>query len=124
MRIVSGSWDNTLRVWDATSGEVLLTLEGHGGAVSACAMSPNGMRIVSGSWDNTVRVWDATSGAPLLTIASFDDNEEAVFDESPRRLRRASRGAWRWLGWLATDPVTGFLDRYPAESFGPLPGAE
>jgi WD40 repeat protein len=123
-RIVSGSSDQTLRAWDATSGESVLTLEGHRGAVRACAVSADGSRIVSGSDDNTLRVWDARSGAPLLTIARFNDGEEAVLDENPRRLRRASPGAWRWLGWLARDPVTGLLDRFPAESFGPLPGAE
>ena len=123
-RMVSGSDDKTLRVWDAASGESLLKLEGHGGAVWACAVSPDGLRILSASSDNTLRVWDAVTGAPLLTIARLPDNNEAVFDESPRRLRRATPGAWRWLGWLARDPATGFLERYPAESFGPLPGAE
>ncbi|HEX6096344.1 MAG TPA: pentapeptide repeat-containing protein [Thermoanaerobaculia bacterium] len=122
--IVSGSYDKTLRVWDAASGESVRTLEGHRGAVVGCAVSSDGRRIISVSYDNTIRVWDATTGAPLLTIALFPDGSEAVFDESPRRIRRATPGAWRYLGWLAPDPVTGFLRRYPAESFGPLPGAE
>ena len=58
-RIVSGSKDKTVRVWDAQSGKCLRTLEGHSHQVKSVALSADGTRIVSGSWDETVRVWDA-----------------------------------------------------------------
>jgi WD40 repeat protein len=54
-RIVSGSRDKTVKVWDAATGQETLTLEG----ASSVAFSPDGRRIVSGGWDGTVRVWDA-----------------------------------------------------------------
>jgi len=57
-RIVSGSDDNTLKVWDAQTGQETLTLKASGG-VSCVSFSPDGKRIVSGSWDKTVKVWDA-----------------------------------------------------------------
>jgi WD domain, G-beta repeat len=57
-RIVSGSWDGTVRVWDAASGAEQLVLRGHEEPVSAAAFLPDGARIVSGSDDQTVRVWD------------------------------------------------------------------
>ena len=58
-RIVSGSNDNTVRVWDAVSGQCVLgPLEGHYFAVESVSFSPDGARIVFGSWDNTVRVWN------------------------------------------------------------------
>ena len=50
-RIVSGSDDSTVRVWDAASGAELLVLRGHEGSVKAAAFSPDGARIVSGSDD-------------------------------------------------------------------------
>ena len=62
-RIVSGSRDKTVRVWDAASGAELACLRGHEELVSSVAYSPDGRRIVSGSADKTVRVWDAASGA-------------------------------------------------------------
>ena len=59
-RIVSGSDDGTVRVWDAVSGECVLgPLEGHTGDVNSVSFSGEGSRIVSGSRDKIVRVWDA-----------------------------------------------------------------
>ncbi|KAF7968265.1 hypothetical protein HWV62_31107 [Athelia sp. TMB] len=66
-RIVSGSSDNTVRVWDALSGQLALPpLQGHEDRVTSVGFSPDGSRIVSGSSDNTVRVWDALTGQPAL----------------------------------------------------------
>ena len=61
-RIVSGSGDSTVRVWDAVTEKVINTLTGHSDFVMSVSFSPDGSRIVSGSWDNTVRVWDALLG--------------------------------------------------------------
>jgi WD40 repeat protein len=120
-RIVSGSRDNTLRLWDAETGKELMTLEGHKNPVDACAFSPDGSRIVSGSWNNTLQLWDAQTGHALRSTVLFPGGAWAVFGENPKRLQFATENAWRWLGWLAPDPETGALTRYPAEIFGPLP---
>jgi AAA-like domain/WD domain, G-beta repeat len=65
-RIVSGSDDTTLRVWDAASGKPIgAPLQGHSYSVRSVAFSPDGRRIVSGSVDKTLRVWDAASGKPI-----------------------------------------------------------
>src|ERR1700743_371315 len=66
-RIVSGSEDKTVRVWDAETGEVVLgPLQEHSGSVWSVAFSPDGKRIFSGSEDETVRVWDAETGEVVL----------------------------------------------------------
>ena len=65
-RIASGSGDNTVRVWDAATGQpVGQPLTGHTDAVFSVAFSPDGTRIASGGDDNTVRVWDAATGQPI-----------------------------------------------------------
>ncbi|MGI9107720.1 MAG: TIR domain-containing protein [Pyrinomonadaceae bacterium] len=72
-RIVSGSHDKTLRVWDADSGKCLATLEGHTGGVSGVAVMADGRRIVSSSGAKTLRVWDADSGKCLATLEGHTD---------------------------------------------------
>ena len=49
-------------MWDAETGQSMLTLPGHEGMVYSVAYSPNGQHIASGSVDKTVRVWDAETG--------------------------------------------------------------
>ncbi|XP_038123139.1 F-box/WD repeat-containing protein 7-like [Cyprinodon tularosa] len=58
--IVSGSDDNTLKVWSAITGKCLRTLTGHTGGVWCSQMT--GTTVISGSTDRTLRVWDAESG--------------------------------------------------------------
>ncbi|KAG8791588.1 hypothetical protein FRC12_008701 [Ceratobasidium sp. 428] len=63
-RIVSGSWDGTVRAWDAETGApVGDPLVGHSSRVTSVAYSPDGRHIVSGSSDHTIRVWDAETSA-------------------------------------------------------------
>ena len=90
-RIASGSYDQTVQVWDAATGAALLTYGGHSSFVNAVAWSPDGRRIASASHDNTVQVWDAATGASLLT---YEGHSYAVYSVawSPdgRRIASAS----------------------------------
>lgn len=65
--IVSGSDDNTLKVWCSQSGRCLRTLFGHTGGVWSSQLSPENI-VVSGSTDRTLRIWDAMSGKCLHTL--------------------------------------------------------
>lgn len=65
-RIVSGSDDNTLKVWSAATGKCLRTLVGHTGGVWSSQMLGN--IIISGSTDRTLKVWNADSGECLHTL--------------------------------------------------------
>ena len=77
-RIVSGSWGNTVKVWDAATGEVALSLKGHTSGVNSVAFSPDGKRIVSGSKDKTVKVWDAATGEEALTLMGHTSSVTSV----------------------------------------------
>jgi WD40 repeat protein len=72
-RIVSGSHDKTVRIWDAYTGVVQHNLEGHTGFVFSVAFSSDGSRIVSGSFDCTVRIWDAHTGVVQHTLEGHTD---------------------------------------------------
>jgi serine/threonine protein kinase/WD40 repeat protein len=66
--VVSGSADDTMRVWDMTTGTpVGSPFTGHTGPVSAVETAQLDGRtvVISGSWDTTVRVWDLATGKPI-----------------------------------------------------------
>jgi WD40 repeat protein len=56
--IISGSRDNTIKVWEVESGKNIATLKGHTHYVSSVAFSPDSKLAISGSYDETVKVWD------------------------------------------------------------------
>ena len=61
-RILTASIGRTASVWDADSGERLLTLKGHANEVLCAAFSPvDGRRIVTGSVDGTAKIWKAAA---------------------------------------------------------------
>ncbi|MCP4450071.1 MAG: protein kinase, partial [Planctomycetes bacterium] len=71
-RIISGSRDNTLQLWDASSGSEVMILRGHEDAVTSVAFSPDGQRIVSGSSEGTLRLWDSESGSEMMTLRGHE----------------------------------------------------
>ncbi len=66
-RVVSGSRDEAVRLWDVRTGRAVATLHGHQDSVLALAALPDG-RVVSGSADKTLRVWDVQTGRALATL--------------------------------------------------------
>jgi hypothetical protein len=54
-KIVSGSDDNTIKIWDLNTGKLLKTLYGHSNSVNSVAVS--GDKIVSGNSDHTIKIW-------------------------------------------------------------------
>ena len=73
-----GNRDNTLKLWDTASGQLLKTLSGHIGKVKTVAFSPDGRTIVSSSADKTLKLWDAASGRELQTLKGHSDEVVSV----------------------------------------------
>ncbi len=90
-RILTASWDGTLRIWEAETGKSIKTIEAHmgrkvipgpqtgvgpkpagnqperfeGRGVRDASFSPDGKRIVSGGVDGAIRVWDTETGKEI-----------------------------------------------------------
>ena len=101
-RVVSGSSDNTLRVWDTDTGQCLQTLEGHTELVSCVAVLSDG-RVVSGSFDHTLKVWDPATGQCLQTLEGHSKPVDCVATLSDGQVVSGSRDSTLRV-W---DPSTG-----------------
>jgi WD40 repeat protein len=67
-RVVSGSEDTTVQVWDPFSGKNRLVLRGMAGAVYAVAWSPDGAQVASGTVFGTIEVWDIATQSNVYTV--------------------------------------------------------
>jgi WD40 repeat protein len=78
-------------VWDATSGQKLLTLSGHTAGVFGVAFSPDGEQIATASGDKTAMVRDASSGKKLFSLFGHSDGVSCVaFSPDGKRIATAS----------------------------------
>jgi WD40 repeat protein len=85
--LASGSWDNTIILWDlSVPGEpksIGQPLKGHSDIVWSLSFSPDGKILASGSSDNTVILWDVTSpSAPLRLGQPLSGHSGVVMDVS------------------------------------------
>ena len=72
-RVVSASWDNTIKVWDILKGTEVLTISRkQGNAVTCIALSPDGSRVVIGDNAGQMDIWDITSGKKVMTFEGHD----------------------------------------------------
>lgn len=82
-KILSGSDDNTLRVWSAGKGACLRTLSGHTGGVWCSQITPDGRIAISGSTDRTVRVWDTESGECIFVLRGHSSTVRCMALKGP-----------------------------------------
>ena len=118
-----------MKVWDAASGRLLRSLDGHTDRVRAVAVSPDGRFIVSGSHDKTVKVWDAASGRLLRSldghtdwvravavspdgrfiVSGSNDKTVKVWEAASGRLLRSLDGHTDWVYAVAVSPDGRFI---------------
>jgi len=77
-KLLSGSSDNTARIWDVQTEKTLHVLEGHTELIRTVAFSPDGKRAVTGSADHTLKLWNVKSGTLITTLAGHEDKIGSV----------------------------------------------
>ena len=68
---MSGSGQGTLKIWHATDGRLVRTLEGHQNVISGVTVLSNGF-ILSGSYDETMKMWRAANGNCVKTLTGHN----------------------------------------------------
>ncbi|KAI0003555.1 WD40 repeat-like protein [Xylariaceae sp. FL0662B] len=66
--LVSGSYDNTVRVWRISTGETVHVLQGHSQKVYSVVLDVARNRCISGSMDSFVKIWDLDTGSCIHTL--------------------------------------------------------
>jgi hypothetical protein len=108
-RVLTGSVDETARLWDTATGKAVATLARHTNSVTAVAFSPDGTRVLTGSADNTARLWDAATGKAVATLAGHTGSVAAVaFSPDGRRILTGSSDNTARLWDAAPDRAAAF----------------
>jgi WD40 repeat protein len=97
-RVVTTSWDNTARLWDAGNGRALGSAMRHEDKVNSAVFSPDGERLVTASEDGTARLRDGKTGQSLDIVLKHDGPVTAVaYSPDGTRIMTADLGhVWLW----------------------------
>jgi len=96
-RLISGSLDNTVVVWDADRNAMIKTLRGHDGWVQACSLTADNALAVSGSHDGRIKFWDVQGYEEARVLRGhvltghLDAVLAAAYSPDGRRVATASR---------------------------------
>jgi len=67
-RLITGSDDHTIKIWNNLTGERLLTLTGHTSTIKSLVVKSDGSTLVSASDDQTIKLWNLGIGQQLRTL--------------------------------------------------------
>lgn len=114
--MLTGSIDQTIRVWDLASGKQQRVLTGHVSSVLALAVTSDSRLVVSGSADYTLRVWDIDSGRDLRIPMAHASavNDVALTPDGKRIVSSSGDGTLR-IWELSSGALLANLNWHGAE---------
>ncbi|NJL79146.1 MAG: hypothetical protein HC917_10425 [Richelia sp. SM2_1_7] len=91
-KIVSGSSDRTVKIWDSQTGQCLKTFQGHNRPVLSVAFSSDGKTIASCGGHSMIKLWNVETGECVRR-----DSQRGIPNQSWERMRRTSLGQPTYL---------------------------
>ncbi len=121
---LSGSSDNTLRLWEVETGRSVRVLEGHSASVWSVAFSPDGRLALSGSADNTLRLWEVETGRSVRVLEGHSDSVLSVAFSPDGRLALSGSAdntlrLWEVETGRSVRVLEGHSDRVWSVAFSP-----
>jgi len=89
-KIITGSDDANIDVYNTQTGETIKTLQGHEGGV--WALSYRGNTLVSGSTDRSVRIWDINEGEEIHVFQGHTSTVRCLVVVEPHEIGRTAEG--------------------------------
>ena len=84
--LVSGSRDNTIKLWNLQTGKLICTLFGHSAPVLAIAISSDGQILASGSADQTIKLWHINTASLIRTIEGHTGEIRSICMSADRQI--------------------------------------
>ena len=91
--LATGSWDQTIRIWDTESGQAVHTFDGHSTALAHLAFTRDGSRLASCDWAGFIKIWDVAEGEATLTFQPL----KPTFKRPIRDLAWLEDGSLSWM---------------------------
>lgn len=112
--ILTASWDNTAKLWDANTGILLRNITAHTKQVDDASFSPDGSMYLTRGWDHRVLVWETSTGRKLSEVSLGDmATTSSVWSPDGSRVLIATMSGTAFQ----MDPLTGvFTDTLAGHS--------
>ena len=122
--LASASLDQTVRLWNVNSGQLLHTLIGHTNEVLSVVFSPDGQTLVSASWDGTIRLWNPRNGKLKRTLTEHKGGVGSVaFSPDGQTLASGSADQtirlWNTTTWQLKRTLRGHTHVVDSVAFSP-----
>ncbi|NET74532.1 MAG: WD40 repeat domain-containing protein, partial [Sphaerospermopsis sp. SIO1G2] len=120
--LASGSYDETIKLWNVETGKEIRTFKGHNDPVTSVIYNPDGKILASGSRDKTIKLWDIETGQEILSLSGHNSDVSSVsFSPDGKTLASGSEDKtiklWNFdLEFLITkncDFIRGYLENNP-----------
>jgi WD40 repeat protein len=120
---LSGSEDQTLKLWDISSGKEIRNFTGHSRSVYSVAFSPDGKYALSGSWDGTLKLWNISSGKEIRSFTEDSDFVNSVAFSPDGKYALSGSGdntkLWEISSGKEIRRFTGHSDSVQSVAFSP-----